>query len=755
MAVDHDDYVPTEDLILTKPRRHFRTIVRAIHWQLRSLIGVESQNIVYYVTGTDNKNVQRLNTTTHETETIKRLPFPPRCLVAENGWICCGGDNGDFAAIQLEEANAANRWDPVITSLLEQATYPEADPDASRSTSEDPIFLSLARARSTKSLLVESKKFGKELVNCITLWFPPTLAQPFAGAYADPVAVLSNNDRTVTVIRLKDQEAEETLTFPDCVNRAIISPDGRLLIAITDDPYLYIYERTEKPTHGNHFRRVEKPVYQWISCGKIHLRSQKPDDPTTVRGSFAACFSGTGKYLAIGTQSASISIFNVTALTIPGAEPLLACFTASRPSAEHGAVRDMAFAPGHSDLLAWTEDRGRVGIADFRNGYISRQVIALDRPDDFEHLTTTDRGTIDPRLLEQRANDGNLASSFSVALDMGPSQTRAALLDPRGNPLRYYSPLTSEETLVLEALREHRRRQEQRGTGAETGTAGTGTGAGTAGTASPTPRTWADRPARSGPTSDGNNTDLPHERSGSVTRTVSDIMNTIREQHERLNSLRAAPEARTNPDFLQRSRERVRERAERAEANNANNSSSSSASVTTDHRRTAPVPPPPGSGSGAARVGPLGPQIPSSLVTRDRADERRALRMAVDSYLSGGNPPIYPEVASFARRFPGVNPEERVDGDVWTNAIDTEAARAESRRRDRTAYLMRDWDEPPTRRVERYFARPEQPQPDPYDTAGLGWSEDGRTLYVAADDGIYELRVNQLGRKLFSSVDMR
>src|SRR5512140_3598373 len=138
---------------------------------------------------------------------------------------------------------------------------------------------------------------------------------------------------------------------------------------------------------------------------------------TSSRGSFAACFSSSGKYLAVGTQSASISIFNVDALTVLGADPLITCFFASRPNAEHGAVRDMAFAPGCSDLLAWTEDRGRVGIVDLRNGYISRQIIALDQTEDFEHITITDRTTIDPRLLEQRGGD-NLTSAFTSSLDL-------------------------------------------------------------------------------------------------------------------------------------------------------------------------------------------------------------------------------------------------------------------------------------------------------------------------------------------------
>lgn len=236
---------------------------------------MSGKNVVYYVTGDQNKNIQRLNTTTLEAETIKRLPFSPRCLVAENGWICCGGEFGDFTAIQLQDGPSFNPYNVSIGfGDLDETDSPPP---------EDLIFLSLARARSAKNLMADSKKYGKELVNCITLWFPPTLSRPVVGAYAEPMAVLSNNDKTVTLIKLQSQDAEQVLTYPDCVNRAIISPDGRLMVAITDDPYLYMHERVEKSPSWGPFRSADKPMFEWKPCGRIHLRHQSPDAPTTVR----------------------------------------------------------------------------------------------------------------------------------------------------------------------------------------------------------------------------------------------------------------------------------------------------------------------------------------------------------------------------------------------------------------------------------------------------------------------------------------
>ncbi len=260
---------------------HKLTFLFDSHWQLRSLIGAENQNVVYHLSGEQNKLVQRLNTVTREAEAIKRLPFSPRCLVAENGWVCCGGETGEFTAIQVGEDGSARGDNDRGLSLDPDDRLP-LDLDPSRP--EDVVFFSLAQARSSKSMMAESKKFGKDLLNCITLWFPPTLARPYVGAYNEPMAVLSNNDKTVTLVKLESQEAVEKITYPDCVNRAIISPDGRLLVAITDDPYLYVHERIEKP-HGSScpYRIADRPVYEWSSSGRIHLRCQREDDPSTIR----------------------------------------------------------------------------------------------------------------------------------------------------------------------------------------------------------------------------------------------------------------------------------------------------------------------------------------------------------------------------------------------------------------------------------------------------------------------------------------
>ncbi|UZP40880.1 hypothetical protein NXS19_008696 [Fusarium pseudograminearum] len=45
--------------------------------------------------------------------------------------------------------------------------------------------------------------------------------------------------------------------------------------------------------------------------------------------------------------------------------------------------------------------------------------------------------------------------------------------------------------------------------------------------------------------------------------------------------------------------------------------------------------------------------------------------------------------------------------------------------------------------------------PSPDNTAGLAWSEDGRILFVGAQNGIYELHVDVQSRKFCPSISMR
>ncbi|KAF5002538.1 hypothetical protein FDECE_10602 [Fusarium decemcellulare] len=649
MAVDEGDIYPTEALVSKQSRKHYRIPVRSQHWQLRSLVSAEKQNIVYFPGGNGSNHVQRLDTTTRECETIKLLTFAPRCLVAEKGWLCCGSENGDFVAMRLDDGNDGdNRGSP---SDLDSDTRLSLGLDSSR---EDSIFSLLSRARrSNKSLIAKSMKIAKERVNCITLWFPPTTLPACDKAYAEPVAVLANNDRTVTLVSLRDfdqkdkTEPLDIITYPDFVNRALISPDGRLLVAILDDPYLYVHQRVKKVAESP-LARSREPEYQWEQTQRILLKSQRKDDRTDSRGSFAACFSHSGAYLAVGTQHGTISIFNAGLLPNPDADPLITTFQSSRPNSSPGAVRDMAFCPGPYGMLAWTEDRGHVGIADMRSNFIIRQIVNIEEPV-FEHINILDRNTIDPRLLDSRRErrDNAVGSGANDSL-----RRRGDMLDTLN------TPLTANETLVLEAMqlgRRSRERAAQRAAATEDRPTG-GTGS-----------FWLDRSSRR----PGGNDDSgrPEERrSSSIGRAMGDLLGNYR-AGDRLRGARPIPRETSDSQESGRRDQRLMES--------------------------------------------LGETVAMLREQRQRQDS---------SYLT-------------------------------VLEILQARERGNDRDQDDTSIIVPLVNQVVTRWEDDHGVFEVPPSPD--NTAGLAWSEDGRILFVGAQNGIYELHVDVQSRKFCPSISMR
>ena len=485
---------------------------------MRSLISAEKRHLVYFPGGNGSNHVQRLNTYNNECETIKLLTFAPRCLVAESGWLCCGSETGEFVAIKLEETDESHTSSPSSELVLDVNTVDTRSPSNPEGSRNDPLLALLAQARqSNKSLIAKSMKLAADRVNCVTLWFPPTASPASVGSYQEPVAVLANNDRTVVLVSLNDfdqhdkVEALEVVQYPDYVNRAIISPDGGTLVGILDDPYLYVHERvTYSGSSG-----VDENYSSWELRQRILLKSQMKNDSSDRRGSFAACYSPSGAYLAVGTQHGTISIFDTTLLLDPSAEPLITTFKSSRPDSVPGAIRDMAFCPGPFDILAWTEDRGHIGLADMRSNFIIRQIVDINKEADFRHIEILDRNTIDPRLLEGNAERRQTRSPPSGDQ---PSRRLGQALASLNQPLR------AEETAVLEAIQSDRRRRERvQRQGTEERPRG-----------GPSDLTWAYltgmRSAASGADSERQR---PHERSSSLGRSMSDILDSHREQRER------------------------------------------------------------------------------------------------------------------------------------------------------------------------------------------------------------------------------
>lgn len=516
---------------------------------------------MYFPGGTKNNQILKLDTESQSIEPVRLLSFSPRCLVAENGWVCCGGETGEFTAVRLNPRRESDDLDMQL-DLDPDARLP-LDLDSPRDAASMLTAVSrVIGGSASKLIMAKSMKLVRDRVNCITLWFPPVDTPAWPGAPAEPTAVLANNDKTVALVNLDDFDDNDridpfhTITYPDFVNRAVISPDGRFLVAVLDDPYLYVHERVENPSPrdgGSLFG----PQYKWECRDRYLLKSQRRDDVSQSRGSFAACFSNSGAFLAVGTQYGTISIFDTSAFTDSSRNPLILSFQSSRPEVVHGAVRDMAFCPGPYDLLAWTEDRGRMGIADMRTGFVYRQIVDLGDREGVQEVTVSDENAIDPRLLNSR-HDRDDPSPPTLSNTLSSDRRRN-----NAGRSRHDAPLSPIETRILEALQDGRRRREQRAAqraGGEPGTrhadepqsSSSGNNNNNRG-----PSAWAERAVRRVLLS--NETDMPADATARITRAIDHLLGeggdpAAREQERNNTTQRATMDTSEDPPLPRSSR---------------------------------------------------------------------------------------------------------------------------------------------------------------------------------------------------------
>ncbi|KAM3564509.1 hypothetical protein MY1884_000709 [Beauveria asiatica] len=694
----------TENIVSNKRRKHYQISVRSQHWQLRSLISAEKRHLIYFPGGNGSNHIQRLNTSTHECETIKLLTFAPRCLVAENGWLCCGSESGDFVAVRLDEGNDSSNPNAPLN----------LDPDARLSlhqeTREESLLSLITQARrSNKSLIAKSVKIANDRVNCITMWFPGALAPPVREAYTEPVAILANNDCTVTIISLDDFDQSDKIvpldivTYPDYVNRATISPDGRIMAAILDDPYLYIHVRSEKSRESGCL-----PQHTWELRQRLMLKSQKKGDRADSRGSFAACFSNSGSYLAVGTQHGVISIYDAELLLDTDTDPLLTTFESSRPRSGPGAIRDMAFCPGPFDILAWTEDRGHIGIADVRANFIVRQIVDISAEPDFEHISIFDRNTIDPRLLDGQ-NTSRREGNQLVRVGLSATRRQG---DDRIDTLN--QPLTPSETIVLEAIQGDRRRRDritQRTDGGDT---------------TMTDSSWSYLASlRSSSTEEEVARPLQRQRSSSVTRGGSETLNSYRDQRERerltdrvrnIRQLARDPSDRLSGRRDQRWIDRLGETV---------------AAMREQRERDGDRP----DASYLNVLDILQARERSGLSAGTTSTTTTATGTAIGTGTGSGLRPVTTAASTLA------DDPEREDSSLLVPLVNQ---------------VVNRWEESAIRGtlVTEHTGLFEVP-PSPDNTAGLAWSDDGRTLFVGAQNGIYEFHINTWSRLYFPSMQMR
>jgi hypothetical protein len=202
----------------------------------------------------------------------------------------------------------------------------------------------------------------------------------------------SNNDKTVKIYSLLQQQILANLPHPFPMNYALISPDSEILVTVGDSGQAYFYRR--KPAIAQASPQDRFPKYEWEVLAKPRLaRGERTNDDH----SFSITFSPSGHLCAISAQGGMVSVFdmeiitNVADVDAESYGSAIVCSFKSSRSGICGSVRSMAFSPGPWDLLAWAEDHGRAGIADVRQAFCRRQIIKLEtHASDLERIIPED-----------------------------------------------------------------------------------------------------------------------------------------------------------------------------------------------------------------------------------------------------------------------------------------------------------------------------------------------------------------------------
>ncbi|KAJ6179505.1 hypothetical protein N7519_009966 [Penicillium mononematosum] len=370
---------PTEALILPTKRRFFPFKIPNFHTQLRNYISTADPDRIYVVV---ERIVYSIHISGQKRESVAVIPFEPRCLVAGHGWIVVGGpENGECAFIRIGDRGMQVHGDAPFHDV-DSALPLDLDPPSSMTSGDFNSESASTRYRSSRSSPeVELHRFGGSIVNSVTI-------HRFYGGSEDladeDVVVLSNNDRTVTVYSLTRAKVLKVLHHPTCMNYATISPDSKLLTAVGDENHAYFYEITRDLESSGTTESGEKLTgWEWELINRLEMNiGLRADDACC----FTVAFSPSSRLCAIGSQSGIITIVDVESIynhlgDSEDDSPIICQFPASRSCAEGGAVRCMAFSPEPWDLLVWLEGHGRAGVADVRQHFMRRQILHLNSDD--------------------------------------------------------------------------------------------------------------------------------------------------------------------------------------------------------------------------------------------------------------------------------------------------------------------------------------------------------------------------------------
>ncbi|KAJ5112408.1 hypothetical protein N7532_000453 [Penicillium argentinense] len=770
MTSDSIPHRPTESLILPSKRRFFPFKIPNFHTQLRHYISTADPDRIYVVV---ERIVYAIHIAAQKRESIAVIPFEPRCLAAGFGWIAVGGpENGECAFLKLGDRGLQAREGLPSQSPVDvdSALPVDLEPPSRVLTPESSIGGPSSTRHSTRRLWPEFErhKFGGSIVNSVTI-------HRFPGSEDDPAPedamVISNNDRTVTVYSLTHAKVVKVLHHPFCMNYAVISPDHSLLAAVGDENRAYFYYITRERDSSASTDKETEGIMEWdwelMRCIEMNIGA-RVDDACC----FTIAFSPSSHLCAIGSQSGIVTVLDTDLICkekhfVETESPIICQFPASRPCAEGGAVRCMTFAPEPWDLLVWLEGHGRAGVADVRQGFLRRQTLYLDSNEPTLEEVHTEPLLDNPEIV--LSDDEGLEIASRLGLDTDETANERGGDENGRSSLResLIQDLGDRERLILDFLNAARWTSRTEGTLSERPERPPRTGLHPQLAAHTRHHGSTDVATRtSGPTSPRN----PYEPADSAPEGHSERNGADRPYHPRRQSSIILSQGARTPDAGSSNQDRPSNslrwtsssRAELASIQaDVLNRLSADPDFFNNEFEARGLPPRPSDAPGPSLEFEYTPETPRRRPQRASSIPRRPERLSHIEFLAQqrplgrfdpSRPSTYEVRANVAterhrrqRRMANAPHDRTSDRDHLRSAerehLHRQIAGLEQ---GNSAWIRNIISELPERSL---IHGPGAEEPDA--TAGVGWAADGRTLYIATLEGIFEFHLNTHDRKTF------
>lgn len=679
------------------------------HYQLRHFISSPEQDLIYYASGCD---IYCLNAATQTQAHVTTLPFEARCTASGYGYVCVGGaDHGNFAAIKVAG------FPPVDDSVVDASLPLDFESRLSR-----PPLLSVARR-------VHLEKIGEDIVNSISIHrLPATTSE----GRDDVVAVLTNNDKSVRLYSLVHNLELCCIDLPIAMNHATISPDGSFLVAVGDQQTGFFFERylpgPDRPSNWKEpSDRLNSVPSEWKLFEEVAL--YVPSNQC-AEGYFTTAWSPSGRLCAVGSECGYITVFDMDHLKVAdyGEDAILGVISSTRPDVctGAGAVRTMQFSPAPWDFLIWSEDQGRVCVADLRSGLKVKQILTLDpKEEGTETIEIADFDLSLPPEISDLRREADFIRRYRRTLDAEGTQAavdaaneyfeadserqralrRLGVVESDNDP----HGLSAEERRILETLRTSRHTLEARQPGGVRPRSIQYTTAGHAEAA----RYAARNRTRIGLRADN----LPRERAAAARDMPSDLLDDLLAESlrptDRSLGERAAP--RRQASIVVSINEGTINVPPHAQTNITD-----SATTRSPNRIDARI-------NAHTRS-----EIISSTDNAWRTIQAALASQASNAAASSSSQPTAPDLRSELRRLRQLTQVRERLRTERASQLSTEAY-------EFSVGL---------RRVSRSTHDPNQG----VRTAGLAMSQDGRTLYCGTEEGIFEFKMNLHARKGFPAV---